>query len=70
MASGSVVNGCQGPFGGDIYLLLSYAALKDKACYNRQACLVSVMQRDIPIKIQTHGHDTVDKSGCSSLYHL
>ena len=71
MASGSVVNRCQGPFGGDIYLLSSYVV------HYRQACLVFALQQNIATKILTHGHDTVfaavvilDKSDCSSLYHL
>ena len=52
MDSGSVVKGCKVPFGGDIYLLMSYAV------HHRQAGQVSAMQQGIPSKVLTHGRDT------------
>ena len=52
MASGIVVKGCQIPFGGDIYLLVSYAV------HHRQAGQVSAMQQGIPTKVLTHCRNT------------
>ena len=43
MASGTVVKGCQVPFGGDVYMLVSYAV------HRRQAGLVSALQQGVPI---------------------
>ena len=41
MASGSVVKRCQVPFGGDVYLLVSYPV------HHRQAGLVSALQQGV-----------------------
>ena len=71
MSSGSVVKGSHVPFSGDAYLLVS------NAVHHRQAGLVSALLQGIPTKVLTHGGDTtfatvvtLDKSGCSSLYHF
>ena len=47
MASCSVDKGYQVPFGGDVYLLVSYAL------HHRQAGLVSALLQGIPTKVLT-----------------
>ena len=51
MASRSVVNRCQVPLSGDVYLLVS------NAVHHGQAGLVSALLQDIPTKVLTHGGD-------------